>query len=64
MYIHNESATKFKKDVADFISGSEKKFFLILRKQKLIVSVFVLPVRFTQPVKLPLGQLKMPVTFP
>jgi carboxypeptidase C (cathepsin A) len=27
MYIHNESAVKFKKDVADFITGSEKKSF-------------------------------------
>jgi len=27
MYIHNESAAKFKKDVADFITGSEKKSF-------------------------------------
>jgi carboxypeptidase C (cathepsin A) len=26
MYIHNESAAKFKKDVADFITGSAKAF--------------------------------------
>jgi carboxypeptidase C (cathepsin A) len=26
MYIHNESAAKFKKDVADFITGAIKPF--------------------------------------